>query len=112
MATTRLGLAGITQAECRADVGDSRCKIPINPPLVSRDTAYSEGDFVKVITGITDTNGASSAHGLYENIIYEVTTAGTTASVQPTYDTTLDQDTTDGTAVLTAYEAWVVVVGL
>lgn len=44
---------------------------------------------------------------VYENRIYEVTSAGTTKSqCQPAYDTVVDNDTTDGTAVLTARQAF------
>lgn len=39
------------QAECRADLGDSRCKIPINPPAVQREVSYARGDWVRVPTG-------------------------------------------------------------
>lgn len=45
-------------------------------------------------------------YSLYENIMYEVTTAGTTATKQPTYNATVGATTTDGTAVLTARNAW------
>jgi uncharacterized phage protein (TIGR02218 family) len=44
---------------------------------------------------------------VYEDRIYEVTTAGVTAdTTQPTYDTVVGNTTADGTAVLTAREAW------
>lgn len=33
--------------ECRADLGDERCKIPILPTLVPRSTAFILGDFVR-----------------------------------------------------------------
>ena len=42
----------------------------------------------------------------YEDRIYEVTAAGTTDAVQPTYDTTTGNPTTDGTAVLTARDSF------
>lgn len=42
----------------------------------------------------------------YEDRMYEVTTAGTTQGVQPTYDTTVNNTTADGTAVLTARHSW------
>lgn len=42
----------------------------------------------------------------YENRIYEVTTGGILAGAQPTYDTVVGNTTNDGTAVLTAREAW------
>lgn len=87
-------------AECRADLGDSRCKVPIDPPLVQRDTAYALGAFVKKATT------AGSTYAVYENIIYECTTAGTTQSGDPTYNATVGATSADGTAVFTAREAW------
>ena len=43
---------------------------------------------------------------VYEDRIYEVTAAGTTDAVQPTYDTTIGNPTTDGTAMLTARDSF------
>lgn len=42
----------------------------------------------------------------YANRIYKTTTAGTSDAQQPVYDTIVGNTTTDGTAVLTAEEAW------
>jgi len=42
----------------------------------------------------------------FENRVYEVTTAGITAATLPTYDTTISNTTADGTAVLTARDAF------
>lgn len=42
----------------------------------------------------------------FSDRIYRLVTPGTTAAVQPTYDTTVGQQTTDGTAVLEAEQAW------
>src|SRR5690606_16497338 len=42
----------------------------------------------------------------YENRIYKCVSAGTTAAAQPVYDPTVGQQTTDGTAVFEAEEAW------
>lgn len=33
--------------ECRADLGDTRCKIPLQPSLLVRNTSYVLGDFVR-----------------------------------------------------------------
>lgn len=87
--------------ECRADLGDSRCKIPLRPPLRADSTAYTVGQFVRVETD-------SSATGTYreEERIYECTTAGTSASSPPTFNTTLNATTTDGTVTWTARQAW------
>ena len=40
------------QPECRADLGDSRCKIAIKPSNVLRLTAYAAGDYVRVPTAV------------------------------------------------------------
>jgi len=55
---------------------------------------------------VTDSNSVPTTAEVYENRIYTVATAGTTAGSLPAYDTTVGNDTTDGTAVLTAVEAW------
>lgn len=97
-------LRGLTQAlsqkigevyspECRADLGDSRCKVPIQPAEILRQTAYTVGQFVRVLTA---PNSAGSGQDQYENRIYEVTTAGTTGVTEPTYDTTPGATTLDG----------------
>lgn len=72
--------------------------------LVSATTSDAAfDDFELSINVTTQTN---NYHELYENRLYTVTTTGTTAGTQPVYDTTVGNDTTDGTAVLTAFEAW------
>lgn len=43
---------------------------------------------------------------IYENRIYECTTAGTTAATQPAYDTVIDNTTADGSAIFTARDAF------
>lgn len=48
-------IGSLVSAECRYDLGDDKCLIPIVPDLVLRDTAYILGDFVRVKTaGATD----------------------------------------------------------
>ena len=107
----RTELRGLSQAlsqrigelyspECRADLGDHRCKVPIHPPVAARETAYALGDHVRVATG------SGSGSEVYENRIYACVVAGTTAPDQPVYDTTVGQQTTDGSAVFEAVEAW------
>lgn len=88
-------------ATCRAELGDSRCKIPLLPASRQSSTAYSVGEFVRVAT----TTGTGDQ--VYENRIYECMTAGTSASSAPTFDTSPGATTTDGTVVWAAREAWV-----
>lgn len=84
---------------CRSTLGDTRpgqCNLPLYPNDVARSTAYSVGDYVRV-----------SDSGNYHNRMFRCTTAGTTAGTAPSYDYTVSNTTTDGTAVFTAEEAWV-----
>ena len=60
----------------------------------------SKGSFYRVPTAA----GTGSAR--YEDRIYEVIEAGTTASSQPAYDTAIGAETTDGTATLKAYDSF------
>lgn len=107
----RTELRGLTQAlqqrigelyspECRADLGDHRCRVPVWPSLVARETAYAVADHVRAATG----EGTGSQ--IYENRLYRCVVAGTTAAEAPGYDTTLGIETIDGTAAFEATEAW------
>ena len=85
---------------CRADLGDNRCKIPIEPTVLVRSQNVALGEFyrVEVAPGTTSE--------IYGNLVYEVTTAGVTDPSAPVFDTTEGNATADGTAVLTARPAW------
>jgi uncharacterized phage protein (TIGR02218 family) len=76
--------------ECRADLGDSRCKIPIDPAVRLNATVYEEGDFIKVATA------AGTDYSVYENVIYVALNDGTTAGSPPAFDTTPGNTTQDG----------------
>jgi hypothetical protein len=57
-------IGDLYQAECRADVGDSKCKFPILPNVIERESAYSVGSFLRVPVvelGVSD-EGISSAN--------------------------------------------------
>ena len=91
---------------CRADLGDTRCKIPTLPSLVQRSHAYVKatatayGDTVRVVlTGDGDSRK-------YSNVYFECTTGGTTASSAPTFDATVGNTTADGSVVWTCRDAW------
>lgn len=97
-------------AECRADLGDARCTMPIDPPLIARSTAYvvadgitrARDDYVRVPLAGAGTRADDGG------LIWRCTTAGTTDSVAPTYAGPIGATVTDGTAVFTAEEAWTV----
>ena len=107
----RTELRGLTQAlqqrigelyspDCRADLGDHRCRMPVWPPEIAREAGYGVGEPVRVATG------AGSGSQVYENRLYRCVVAGPTAAVEPPYDTTVGQQTVDGTAAFKALEAW------
>jgi hypothetical protein len=62
--------------ECRADLGDHRCRVPVWPPVMARETAYGVGNHVRVATG----SGSGSA--AYENRLYRCVVAGITAALE------------------------------
>jgi hypothetical protein len=86
--------------DCRTDFGSPQCKVPLAPDIRADSTAYAVGSFIRVATA------AGDGSEVYENRYYECTTAGTTDSSVPVYDTTIGNNTTDGTAVFTARNAW------
>lgn len=65
------------------------------------DTAFDNA-----ILTVHETTTTNTFHDIYENRVYEVTIAGTTAVSQPTYDETIGNPTVDGTATLVARDAF------
>ena len=71
------------------------------PGVVARGTVYAAGQFVRA----SNTGGTFAQD--FDDRIYECTSAGTThATIQPTYEVTVGNTTTDGTAVFTAREGF------
>jgi hypothetical protein len=89
-------------AECRADLGDARCKVPLRPPLAARSTAYALGDVVRV-----QTNPVFLGTMREQGRFYACTVAGVTAPTAPTFNATpLGATTTDGSVTWTVRQAW------
>ena len=65
------------------------------------DTAFDNA-----ILTVHETTTTNTFQDIYENRVYEVTVAGLTAVSQPVYDETIGNTTVDGTATLTAREAF------
>lgn len=85
----------VSTPECRADLGDHRCKLPISPAFVARSTAYALGDYVRV----------ASIADPYDKM-FRCVQAGTTSSSAVTYSNTIAVSTTDGGAIFTCENAW------
>lgn len=73
---------------------------------IYRGAALYVADF-EVPTAAFVTAPATAQQSAYENIVYECTSPGTTASSAPTFDTTVSNTTTDGTVEWTARAAFV-----
>jgi len=78
-----------TSPTCRADLGNSKCKVPLQPPIVQRGREYAAGDFVRVIT---NTTGINTYTVPVANPGFESTLTGSWTVVQGfvTRDTALD----------------------
>lgn len=89
----------MTTPGCRADLGDTRCNVQLDPPVWTALTAFTErlsGD-----ANIGSTIKPSSVNGRY----FICTVAGTSDASEPSWVTTLGADTTDGTVTWTAVES-------
>ncbi len=86
----------LTQPGCRAVLGDSRCKVPINPSAWILSTLYVariHGDaFFGSVVRPTTYNGRN----------FICTTGGTSGLTEPSWNTTIGATTADGGAVWTA----------
>ena len=95
------GIGEVYSKDCRADLGDNRCRLPVKPDEIARNEGLIVGDYRRVRTL---SNGDTSD---FEDRRYICTVAGTTAGTQPSYDTTIGNPTVDGTATLVAEDAWI-----
>lgn len=74
--------------DCRADLGDARCRLPIWPDAEERNTAYAVGDFVRASDLLIFTPGANTvmlvpADGNVDDLILNANgTLGTQAQLQ------------------------------
>lgn len=94
--------------ECRADLGDFRCTVPIDPPiweaLHSYNTAVNQVNTNAFIKG--HVSGSFTDYRQYGNVIFQCTTAGQSGSTEPTWNATVGATTSDGTVVWTCVGAW------
>lgn len=83
-------IGDLYSAQCRADLGDKHCKVPLDPPLWQALTDYNVGDFVKYPVAVF---GDQRQYG---NVIFECTVAGRSLTSAPTFDTTYGNTTVEG----------------
>lgn len=87
---------------CRAELGDSRCRVPIEPATIARSATYAVGEYVRVPIGSAGTRADDGG------VIWRCTADGTTAGSAPGFTPTPGATVTDGTVEWTAEEAWTV----
>lgn len=106
------------QLTCEHDLGDDGCKIPlcleqeIGAFDIGRGQVFVRPDVATGLLAVSDAygrvrTGVAGTVEDYANVVFEVTTPGTThATTAPTYDPTIGNSTTDGTVVLIARNGW------
>lgn len=79
--------------ECRAEVGDKRCRAPIEPAVIGRSAVYTAGTYVRVpLTGPTPTVAIPIVNGGFETgSTTGWTITGPVLSLVSSVDTTLPQ---------------------
>lgn len=84
---------------CDADLGDSRCKVRLDPPAWAALTAYT------VRPASEAGNGSVVKHASRPARQFRCTTAGTSGAVAPTFNNTIGGTTADGSVTWTTEQA-------
>ena len=86
-------------ATCRATLGDSRCKVRLDPQDWAATTAYTVRDDAEAGSGsVVKPLTQDGRH-------YKCITAGTSGGSEPSWDTVIGNPTTDGTVTWEAIQA-------
>ena len=88
--------------DCKATLGDSRCKVRVDPPAWQASTAYTERTIGAAETG--SVIKPTSTTGIH----LKCSTAGTSGGAEPSWNTTIDGTTNDGSVVWTTIRAMTV----
>jgi hypothetical protein len=93
---------GVAQAQFPS--GTRVLRIRLLHQLVTGSQSNAAFDAISAV--VTDTTASLPTSADFENRDYRCVVPGTTAAVGPVYDTTIGEQTTDGSAVFEAMEAW------
>lgn len=100
--------------ECRADLGDNRCKVPIDPPVWSSGVDFVDERFPAELGDATVYEFRIPGSGLVSDYVtptvrddrvFRVTVAGRSNPVEPTWDVGIGNATTQPWAGFTAWSA-------
>lgn len=97
-------IGDLYQPTCRSDVGDGKCMVPIKPQQWSASLAVGT-DTTQAANYVRPLAFTTNAHAL---AIFVCTTPGTTGSSEPSWNYTVGATTSDGTAVWTSLQPWMV----
>ncbi len=85
--------------DCRADLGDTRCGVRLDPPVWTATTAFT-------VRPIRDARlGSVVKPTAFNDRHFKCTTAGTSGASEPSWNLTLDGTTSDGTVTWTTIRA-------
>ena len=85
---------------CRADLGDSLCKVRLDPPKWRPSTAYT-------VRPASDAGlGSAVRPTVYNGRQFECSVLGTSGATEPVWNLTLGGSTVDGTATWKTIDAW------
>ncbi len=89
----------IYQPGCRATLGDTRCKVRLDPPTWAASTAYTVNTAGDAGAGsVVKPTTANRRH-------FRCTVAGTSGGSEPSWNTSIGATTTDGSVTWTAIQA-------
>lgn len=92
-----------SQKNCRYRLGDTKCGVRLNPPAWAATTAYTARTAGDAASGsVVRPSTPNDRH-------FKCTTAGTSDSSEPTWNTTISGTTTDGTVTWTTIQALTVI---
>ena len=94
-----ISIVDLATADCRVDLGDTKCKVRLDPPAWTATTAFT-------VRPISDAALGSVVKPTVENDRhFKCTTAGTSGATEPVWNLTLGGTTADGTVVWTTIQA-------
>lgn len=82
---------------CRADLGDARCKVRLDPPPWQPNTSYSVRDSYAAETGSVVRPSSITGSGTFRH--FKCVQAGTSGATEPAWNTAIGAQTTDGSVV-------------
>lgn len=81
---------------CRADLGDARCKVVLDPPVWASSTVYAVGDV-----------GKASTYTGRRYVITSTIASAISGGTEPVFTSTIASTTTDGQVIWTTFDSYI-----